>query len=108
MRFVPPIAALVSGPTRFTGDEAALARPMRPVLAALAALGITLDGPGTERGTLPFTVHGTGGVEGGRIEVDASGSSQFVSALLLAAPGSARDCTWCTPGTRCRARSTWP
>ncbi|MGD6978125.1 3-phosphoshikimate 1-carboxyvinyltransferase [Citricoccus zhacaiensis] len=86
MRFVPPIAALVSGPTRFTGDEAALARPMRPVLAALAALGITLDGPGTERGTLPFTVHGTGGVEGGRIEVDASGSSQFVSALLLAAP----------------------
>lgn len=86
MRFVPPVAALVSGATHFMGDEAALARPMRPVLAALTALGIPVDGAGTERGTLPFTVHGTGSVEGGRIEVDASGSSQFVSALLLAAP----------------------
>jgi 3-phosphoshikimate 1-carboxyvinyltransferase len=86
MRFVPPVAALVSGATRFTGDEAALARPMRPVLAALSALGVPVDGAGTAGGTLPFTVHGTGRVEGGRIEVDASGSSQFVSALLLAAP----------------------
>lgn len=86
MRFVPPVAALVSGATHFTGDEAALARPMRPVLEALSALGIAVDGPGTSGGTLPFTVHGTGGVRGGRIEVDASGSSQFVSALLLAAP----------------------
>ncbi|MDI3329991.1 MAG: 3-phosphoshikimate 1-carboxyvinyltransferase [Micrococcus sp.] len=86
MRFVPPVAALVPGATHFTGDEAALARPMRPVLAALAALGVAVDGAGTAGGTLPFTVHGTGSVEGGRIEVDASGSSQFVSALLLAAP----------------------
>lgn len=86
MRFVPPVAALVAGRTRFTGDEAALARPMGPVLAGLAALGVTVDGPGAAGGTLPFTVHGTGSVAGGRVEVDASGSSQFVSALLLAAP----------------------
>jgi 3-phosphoshikimate 1-carboxyvinyltransferase len=33
---------------------------------------------------LPFTVHGTGTVRGGRVVLDASGSSQFVSALLLA------------------------
>ncbi|MFC8600417.1 3-phosphoshikimate 1-carboxyvinyltransferase, partial [Isoptericola sp. NPDC057191] len=33
---------------------------------------------------LPFTVHGTGRVAGGAVDVDASASSQFVSALLLA------------------------
>ncbi|REE02636.1 3-phosphoshikimate 1-carboxyvinyltransferase [Citricoccus nitrophenolicus] len=86
MRFVPPVAALVSGTVRFTGDEAALSRPMGPVLDGLAGLGVRMDGPGLDAGTLPFTVHGTGGVDGGRVEVDASGSSQFVSALLLAAP----------------------
>lgn len=97
MRFVPPLAALASGAVHFTGDEAALARPMGPILQGLAALDVRVDGPGTESGTLPFTVHGAGspggvennvegGVEGGRIEVDASGSSQFISALLLVAP----------------------
>ena len=33
----------------------------------------------------PFTVHGTGRVRGGAVEVDASESSQIVSGLLLAA-----------------------
>src|SRR5699024_1910490 len=37
------------------------------------------------RGSLPFTVHGTGRVAGGTLTIDASSSSQFVSALLLAA-----------------------
>ncbi len=89
MRFVPPIAALTSGDVHFTGDEAALVRPMGPVLDGLRALGVSVDGPGVAGGTLPFTVHadaGTAGPEGGRIEVDASGSSQFISALLLVAP----------------------
>ncbi|MGO1884388.1 MAG: 3-phosphoshikimate 1-carboxyvinyltransferase [Citricoccus sp.] len=81
MRFVPPVAALASGAVHFTGDEAALARPMGPVLEALAALGVRVDGPGA----LPFTIRG-GGADGGRVEVDASGSSQFISGLLLAAP----------------------
>jgi 3-phosphoshikimate 1-carboxyvinyltransferase len=37
------------------------------------------------RGSLPFTVHGTGNVAGGKITIDASTSSQFVSGLLLSA-----------------------
>ncbi|MYV65160.1 3-phosphoshikimate 1-carboxyvinyltransferase, partial [Streptomyces sp. SID2131] len=37
------------------------------------------------RGALPMTVHGTGGLDGGAVEIDASSSSQFVSALLLSA-----------------------
>ena len=85
MRFVPPLAALRTGATRFDGDETARVRPMGPVLTALRDLGVEVSDEGRP-GFLPFTVHGTGEVEGGRIDVDASASSQFVSALLLAAP----------------------
>lgn len=84
MRFVPPLAALALGPVAFDGDLYARKRPMRPLLDALRALGADISDEG--RGALPFTVHGQGAIEGGRVEVDASLSSQFVSALLLAAP----------------------
>ncbi|RGE23823.1 3-phosphoshikimate 1-carboxyvinyltransferase [Leucobacter sp. wl10] len=84
MRFVPPVAALALGPVAFDGDPYARKRPMRPVLDALRALGADIADEG--RGALPFTVHGTGSLRGGRVELDASLSSQFVSALLLSAP----------------------
>jgi len=81
MRFVPPVAALALGPVAFDGDPYAHKRPMRPVLDALRALGADIADEG--RGALPFTVHGAGALRGGRVELDASLSSQFVSALLL-------------------------
>ncbi|WP_449277922.1 3-phosphoshikimate 1-carboxyvinyltransferase [Leucobacter sp. GX24907] len=84
MRFVPPVAALALGPVAFDGDPHARKRPMRPVLDALRSLGADIADEG--RGALPFTVHGRGSLRGGRVEVDASLSSQFVSALLLSAP----------------------
>ena len=83
MRFLPPVAALALGPTTFDGDEGARRRPMGGSILGLRALGVDLDDDG--RGTLPFTVHGTGRVEGGTVEFDASASSQFVSGLLLSA-----------------------
>jgi 3-phosphoshikimate 1-carboxyvinyltransferase len=83
MRFVPPLAALSSAPVRFDGDPAARRRPMRPLLDALTALQVDLDP--REATSLPFTLHGTGTVSGGRVTVDASASSQVVSGLLLAA-----------------------
>lgn len=83
MRFVPPVAALALGPTAFDGDPYARKRPMRPVLDALRSLGADIADDG--RGALPFTVHGTGSLRGGRVELDASLSSQFVSGLLLSA-----------------------
>ena len=83
MRFMPPVAALALGPTTFDGDEGARRRPMAASIQALRALGVDLDDD--RRGTLPFTVHGTGRVEGGALEIDASASSQFVSGLLLSA-----------------------
>jgi len=83
MRFVPAVAALLRVPVRFDGDEAARRRPMGPVIEALRQLGARVDGGGD--GRLPFTVTGTDEVRGGELTIDASGSSQFVSALLLAA-----------------------
>lgn len=92
MRFVPPLAALADGAVRIDGDERARQRPMAPVVDALRALGARVEAatsPGGEA-VLPLTVHGSGGLEGGPVEVDASASSQFVSALLLAAPAFRR------------------
>jgi 3-phosphoshikimate 1-carboxyvinyltransferase len=54
---------------------------MTGLLEALRQLGVRIDDEG--RGRMPFTVHGTGAVTGGPVRVDASASSQFVSALLL-------------------------
>ena len=83
LRFLPPVAALAHGPVRLDGDPRLRDRPNGGLLAALRALGVEVDDGG--RGRAPFTVHGTGGVRGGRVEVDASESSQIVSGLLLAA-----------------------
>lgn len=82
MRFLPPVAGLADGPVRFDGDTAARGRPMGPVLTALRQLGIPVDDAGS--GSLPFTVRGQRRVAGGEVVLDASASSQFVSALLLA------------------------
>jgi 3-phosphoshikimate 1-carboxyvinyltransferase len=84
MRFLPPIAALAEGPITFDGDPQARRRPLGPLVGALRTLGVRVDAaPG---GGLPLTVHGTGGLTGGEVTIDASASSQLVSGLLLAAP----------------------
>lgn len=83
MRFVPAVAALADGAIRFDGDERARQRPMAQTIAALRALGIDVDDDGA--GALPFTVHGNGQVLAEHVVLDASASSQFVSALLLVA-----------------------
>ncbi|MGA8255623.1 MAG: 3-phosphoshikimate 1-carboxyvinyltransferase, partial [Nocardioides sp.] len=82
MRFVPPMAALSTGRISFDGDPHMRQRPVGEVLAALHALGVDVRDEG--RGSLPFTIHGTGSVPGGTVVIDASASSQFISALLLA------------------------
>jgi 3-phosphoshikimate 1-carboxyvinyltransferase len=84
MRFVPPMSGLANGDVRFDGDEGARRRPMQTTILSLRALGIEVTTEGSD--ALPFTVHGTGRVKGGELEIDASASSQFVSGLLLAAP----------------------
>ena len=82
MRFVPPVAALSSANIRFDGDPHARVRPMKQIISALRGLDVEINDD--DRGTLPFTVIGKGFVAGGSVTIDASESSQFVSALLLA------------------------
>lgn len=82
MRFVPPVAGLAQGRIDFDGDPHMRNRPVGEVLSALTALGIRVEDEG--RAALPFTVVGTGTVPGGTVVIDASASSQFISALLLA------------------------
>lgn len=84
MRFLPPVAALAAADVVFRGDAQAGSRPLAPMLGALRDLGARIDGD-----SLPFTVHGQGGLHGGSVTLDASASSQFVSGLLLS--GAAMD-----------------
>ena len=83
MRFLLPLAGLADGDVHFDGDPRARLRPLGPVVDALRDLGVDITAP---RSSLPLTVHGRGWVLGGSVVVNASASSQFVSALLLAAP----------------------
>jgi len=84
MRFLPPLAALATGEIAFDGDPRSYERPLGPVIKALEELGVTIEHEG--RYGLPFTLYGKGKIPGGAITIDASASSQFLSALLLVAP----------------------
>ena len=91
MRFVPALAALLPGEFAFDGDLHARQRPMGPVLEGLRQLGVQVDYEQGEN-ALPFVLRSPGlasaeGVsEAPVVRIDASTSSQFVSALLLMAP----------------------
>ncbi|MDO5678509.1 MAG: 3-phosphoshikimate 1-carboxyvinyltransferase [Propionibacteriaceae bacterium] len=80
MRFVPPIAMLADGPSSFVGDPHASERPMAPILDGLRQLGAIVSAD-----ALPFRIVPPAEL-GGEATVDASGSSQFISGLLLIGP----------------------
>lgn len=84
MRFLPPLAALAEGDISFDGDPRSYERPLGPVIKALEELGIEIDHGG--RYSLPMVIKAHGKVRGGELTIDASASSQFLSALLLVAP----------------------
>jgi 3-phosphoshikimate 1-carboxyvinyltransferase len=81
MRFIPPLAALAAGRVEFDGDEAARKRPMATAIDSLRKLGVSVDAASD---FLPFAISAKGSVLGGKLSIDASASSQFVSGLLLA------------------------
>ncbi len=86
MRFLPPLAALSAEETLFDGDKQAYARPLGPLLDALVRMGASVTYHG-ERGHLPFSIRGPLRTPlGAQAWVDASSSSQFLSALLLVSP----------------------
>lgn len=91
MRFLPPVAALAQGLIHFDGDPRSHERPLGPVIAALEALGTSIEHGGKYR--LPITINGGAtnsqpAIRGGVVEIDASSSSQFLSALMLIGPAT--------------------
>ena len=86
MRFLPPLSALAQGDISFDGDPRSYERPLGPVIKALEELGVSVDHE--NRYSLPLKLHGTGSIPGGDLTIDASASSQFLSALLLIAPST--------------------
>jgi 3-phosphoshikimate 1-carboxyvinyltransferase len=91
MRFLPPLSALATGDISFDGDSRSYERPLGPVIAALEELGIEIDHGG--RYSLPMVVKSKGKIPGGSLTIDASASSQFLSALLLIAPSTTNGIT---------------
>lgn len=82
LRFLCALAMLRSGTTRFTGAASLRARPNGPLLDALAQLGCRVD---SKEGKLPIAITGRPKPKS-HVTIDASVSSQYISALLLVAP----------------------
>jgi len=81
-RFLTAAAAMVEGTVVVDGDPHMRKRPIRPLVDALRTLGVDAS---ADSGCPPVTIHGRGAIAGGRVEIDAGLSSQYVSALLMAA-----------------------
>ncbi len=81
VRFLTAAAANINGTTVLTGDEHMQKRPIAPLVEALNAAGVMATAP---TGCPPVTVTSEGGFANRSIEVDASLSSQYVSALMMA------------------------
>ena len=91
MRFLPPLSALAVGDISFDGDPRSYERPLAPVITAIEELGIEIEHGG--RYSLPMIVKSKGVIPGGSLTIDASASSQFLSALLLIGPSTTNGIT---------------
>lgn len=80
VRFLAALSLLVDGPLALDGSARLRERPLAPLVRALAELGVESDGD-----TLPLTLQRDGPPEW-HVEIDASQSSQFASALMMVAP----------------------
>jgi 3-phosphoshikimate 1-carboxyvinyltransferase len=83
LRIMIAIASLADGATVLTGDSSIRSRPNTPLLNALNDLGSESFST-RNNGTAPIVVRGK--MRGGRVHIDGSISSQFISALLIACP----------------------
>ena len=86
MRFLASFACLAEGETILIGDEQMNKRPISDLVNALISNSIKCS---CQNGFPPVKIHG-GNFIGGRINVDASLSSQFVSSILLSSPYAKR------------------
>ncbi len=82
LRFLLPLAALQGTKAKIVGEGTLIGRPNKFLNETLRQMGVCIEGTG-EQESVPITIHG-GSLKGGRIEIDGSLSSQFISALLIA------------------------
>ena len=87
-RLFTPIASLCDRAIRIEGEGTLLHRPMQMMIEPLRDLGVHIKDGG---GYLPFEVQGP--MQGGKIRVDGSISSQFITGLMLALPLAKHDTT---------------
>lgn len=80
-RFLTAVAATAKNEIVLDGHERLRNRPFGPLIEALRSLGATVH---DENGGLPLRIQGP--LRGGEIEIDATMSSQFISALMMIAP----------------------
>ncbi len=83
-RFLTALLAIKKGNWILTGSERLKQRPIKPLVNALQNLGADISYIEKE-GFAPLIINGKQ-LNGGALEIDASTSSQFISALLMIAP----------------------
>ena len=88
-RFLTAAATLAPGPVQIDGNPRMRARPIVHLVEALRGLGAGVELP--NGGDCPPVRVLGGGLPGGPGRIDGSQSSQYVSAVLLAAPYAERD-----------------
>jgi 3-phosphoshikimate 1-carboxyvinyltransferase len=99
-RFLTAFLALEAGGCyELDGDPAMRERPMIGLLKALTECGAASFDFHKKPGHLPFTLHAKG-FKGGAVAVDASASSQILSALLMAAPAGPANVQFIAPHVR--------
>jgi 3-phosphoshikimate 1-carboxyvinyltransferase len=95
VRFVAALAGLVDGDVTLSGDAAMARRPIQDLVEGLRQLGVAVDCP---TGCPPLTLHG-GRLRGGRVRMRGDRSSQYFSALMMAASLAEGDVTIDVEGT---------
>ncbi|HVS39946.1 MAG TPA: 3-phosphoshikimate 1-carboxyvinyltransferase [Gemmataceae bacterium] len=89
MRFLAALVSLGKGRYRLDGVPRMRERPIQPLLDALQIAGVRAFSENGD-GCPPIVIEGAGGWTTERIRVRGDGSSQFLSALLMAAPLACR------------------
>ena len=84
LRFLLPLLPFYCGRAIVEGKGTLTGRPNHHLCASLRACGLDIKGDGSKE-SVPIQYNG-GCLPGGRMTIDGSVSSQFISALIIAAP----------------------
>jgi 3-phosphoshikimate 1-carboxyvinyltransferase len=84
LRFILPLAGLYGRPAKISGEGTLHGRPNKFLTQTLRKMGLDIRGSGAQE-SIPITIK-SGQLRGGSVTINGGLSSQFISALLIAAP----------------------